>query len=54
VYFVHPELIGQLRHALHLAATPSELVAEFDIGETSFCFEFEEPPKAKEKKVAKR
>lgn len=34
------ELIRQLRHALNLAENPKEEVVEFDIDETSFCFEF--------------
>ena len=34
------ELIGQLRHALHLAESPNEEVVEFEIGNTDLCFEF--------------
>ena len=35
------KLISQLRTALHIAESPKEEVAEFDIGDTSFCFELE-------------
>ena len=36
------ELIRQLRLALHLAESPSEEAVEFDVADTTFCFEFEE------------
>lgn len=35
------ELISQLRSALHKAESPFVEVVEFDVGETSFEFDFE-------------
>lgn len=35
------KLITQLRHALSLATSPKTEVAEFEIGDTDFCFEFD-------------
>ncbi len=39
------DLIKELRQALHLAESPNEEVLEFDIGDTCFCFEFQEQSK---------
>lgn len=36
------ELIAQLRHALYLAQNPNEATVEFELGDTDFCFEFEQ------------
>ena len=36
------ELIQQLREALYQAESPKYDVLEFEIGETSFCFEYDE------------
>lgn len=33
------QLIGQLRYALHLAESRDEECVEFEIGDTSFCFD---------------
>ncbi len=35
------DLIQQLREALHIAEAPENEVVEFDLGDTSFCFEFD-------------
>jgi hypothetical protein len=34
------QLIAQLRHALHLAESPLTEIAEFDIMDTEFSFDF--------------